>query len=100
MRSAYRPLLRGIFNVILMPNTVMQAAVPTILTNPINEKRLDECMQLMRHNQQTLKEALEGKSYCSFGYAAGALYATVLLDLSKFGEEVGTTADFGKLLYA
>lgn len=38
--EAYRPLLRGIFNVILMPNTVMQVAVPSILANPINEKRL------------------------------------------------------------
>jgi tyrosine aminotransferase len=100
VRDAYRPLLRGIFNVILMPNTVMQAAVPSILANPLNEKRLEECMQLMRHNQQTLKEGLQGKPYCSFGYAAGALYATVLLDLGKFGGEVGTTADFAKLLYA
>lgn len=41
LREAYRPLLRGIFNVILMPNTVMQAAVPSILANPTNEKRLE-----------------------------------------------------------
>ena len=80
-REFYRPLLRGIFNVILMPNTVMQAALPSILQNADNELRMAECMKLMRANQLKLKNALESKSYCKFGHSAGALYATVLVDI-------------------
>lgn len=100
-RAFFRPLLRGIFNVILMPNTVMQAALPEILGNGSNEVRLGECMQLMRLNQQTLKEGLEGKPYCTFGYSAGALYATIIIDLQKFDSASGKSSiDFAKLLYA
>lgn len=66
-----------------MPNTVMQAALPEILGNGNNEVRMGECMKLMRENQLTLKNALEGKSYCKFGYSAGALYATIIVDLQK-----------------
>jgi tyrosine aminotransferase len=39
-RELVRPLLRNIFNVILMPNTIMQAAVPGILSNQVNQARL------------------------------------------------------------
>ena len=35
-----RSSLRGIFNVILMPNTIMQASVPAILSNPANQVRM------------------------------------------------------------
>jgi tyrosine aminotransferase len=99
-RSLLRPLLRGIFNVILMPNTVMQSAVPEILANGNNEIRMGECMQLMRKNQLTLKNGLEGKGYCTFGYSAGALYATILIDLQKLDPAIRNTIDLAKLLYA
>jgi aspartate/methionine/tyrosine aminotransferase len=83
LKDFYRPLLRGIFNVILMPNTVMQASLPEILRNPVNNVHINGCMELMRINQTTLKEALKDKSYCTFGHSAGALYATIIIDLQK-----------------
>jgi tyrosine aminotransferase len=55
LRGYYRPLIKGIFNVILMPNTVVQAAIPQILKNSNNDARMDDCMNLMKQNQLTLK---------------------------------------------
>lgn len=97
-RQFYRPLLRGIFNVILMPNTVMQAALPGILEDASNEARLGECMQLMRENQLSLRSALEGRSYCRFGYSAGALYATIIVDLQKL--RLNSSVELAKQLFA
>ena len=55
VRKQYHPLLKDIFNVILMPNTVMQASLPEILDNSNNEDRMNQCMSLMKINQQTLE---------------------------------------------
>lgn len=58
-------------------------------------------MNLMRLNQLTLKDGLAGEHYCTFGYSAGALYATILIDLEKFHHNViKTSIDFAKQLYA
>jgi tyrosine aminotransferase len=46
-QAFYRPYLKGIFNVILMPNTIMQASVSEIINSPFNEPRVNECMSLM-----------------------------------------------------
>lgn len=55
----------------------------------------------MRANQLTLKEGLEGEEYCTFGYSAGALYATIIINLQKFNPDlIKTTIDFAKLIYA
>ena len=53
-----RKYLRGIFNVILMPNTIVQSAIPNILIDNNNEKRMKECMYMMHYNQQALKKGL------------------------------------------
>jgi len=36
-QSFYRSYLRGIFNVILMPNTIMQASISHIINSPFND---------------------------------------------------------------
>ena len=83
---------------ILMPNTVMQTSVAEILNNPKNDERMNECMTLMKLNQQTLKEGLKNEDYCTFGHSAGALYATVIVNLGKIDFE--NTIDFAKQIYA
>lgn len=57
-QEAYRSKMKGIFNVILMPTTIMQVALPGILFNEKNNLRMRDRMQAMRINQQTLKEGL------------------------------------------
>jgi tyrosine aminotransferase len=54
----YRSRLRGIFNVILMPTTIMQSALPGILNNENNYTRLTERIQMMGINQQALQKGL------------------------------------------
>jgi aspartate/methionine/tyrosine aminotransferase len=81
-----------------MPNTIMQVSIPEVLNNPNNETRMNECMVLMKENQLTLKEGLKDESYCTFGYSAGALYATIILDLQKLNFE--NSIDFAKHMFA
>jgi hypothetical protein len=40
IQDFYRPLIRGILNVILMPNTVVQKSVPEILASQSNDIRM------------------------------------------------------------
>lgn len=61
----------------------MQVALPEVLVNPKNDEKMTACMGLMKINQQTLLDSLKEEEYCTFGYSAGALYATIILDLSK-----------------
>lgn len=56
-----RPYLRGIFNVVLMPNTIVQNAIPQILSDDNNQKRMKECMDMMHLNQRALVNGLEGQ---------------------------------------
>jgi hypothetical protein len=37
----YRPMIRGILNVILMPNTVVQKSIPEILGSESNDIRME-----------------------------------------------------------
>lgn len=48
VQQYYRPFLRGIFNVVLMPTTIVQSALPGILTNQNNHTKMIECMDMMR----------------------------------------------------
>jgi hypothetical protein len=57
-QEIYRDKMKGIFNVILMPTTIMQVAVPGILFNENNNKRMKDRMDAMRLNQKALKEGL------------------------------------------
>ena len=51
----YRNAMKGIFNIILMNTTVMQVALPGILENDNNMKRMHDRIEAMGKNQQTLK---------------------------------------------
>ena len=51
--------MKGIFNIVLMNTTIMQVALPGILNNENNDKRMHERMQMMGVNQQTLKYGLK-----------------------------------------
>jgi aspartate/methionine/tyrosine aminotransferase len=55
-------------------------------------------MAMMKINQQALKDGLKNEEYCTFGHSAGALYATVIVDLAKVNFE--NTIDFAKQFYA
>ncbi len=55
-------------------------------------------MEMMKINQQTLKDGLSGEDYCTFGHSAGALYATVIVDLTKVN--FADTIEFAKQIYA
>ena len=54
-QDLYRRKMKGLFNVILMPTTIMQVAVPGILFNEDNNLRMRDRMDAMRINQQALK---------------------------------------------
>ena len=64
-----------------MPNTIMQQAIPEIISNPASDLRKKEILDLMKDNQRALLKGLEGEEYCIFGDSSGALYATVILKL-------------------
>lgn len=83
-----------------MPNTIMQCSLPDILDNENNEKRIGECMQMMKQNQQAVRDALLTEKYCSFGYSAGAFYATIILKTEYFTDDVKQTLDFAKMIFA
>lgn len=59
----------------------MQMSISEIINNPVNDEKMTNCMDLMRINQKTLKDALKDEEYCAFGHSSGALYATILLKL-------------------
>ena len=54
-QASYRSKMKGLFNVILMPTTIMQSAVPGILFNENNNIRIRDRMEAMKVNQRTLK---------------------------------------------
>lgn len=82
--SKYHGALKGIFNILLMPHTVMQSSVDQILNNEANEAHLQEKIQLMAKNQHLLQSTLSSEDYCKVGNALGALYGTIVLNLEKF----------------
>ena len=45
-------------------------------------------MNMMGINAEVLRTSLVDEEYCKYGHASGALYATLLLDLTRFGEEI------------
>lgn len=83
---------------ILMPNTVMQVALPEVLANHHNDEKMNACMALMKINQQTLLDGLKEEEYCTFGYSAGALYATIILNLDKL--DFHNSKEFAIKIYA
>ena len=60
VRQFYRQRMRAIFNVILMPTTIMQVALPGILFNENNNTRMKDRIAAMGVNQQALQKGLEG----------------------------------------
>ena len=52
-------------------------------------------MDMMRHNQEALKNGLENEDYCSFGHSSGALYSTILIKMQRFkNNQIETVLDF------
>lgn len=76
----------------------MQVSIPEVLANPNNDAKMTACMSLMKINQQTLLDGLKDEDFCTFGYSAGALYATIILDLQKLNFH--NSIDFAIKLYA
>ena len=54
-QECYRNAMKGLFNIILMNTTIMQVALPGILSNENNDTRMHERMKMMGVNQQTLR---------------------------------------------
>jgi aspartate/methionine/tyrosine aminotransferase len=50
-KKVYNRYLQKIFNITLMPNTIMQATLPDILNNIDNESHLQNCLSLMKANK-------------------------------------------------
>lgn len=88
----YLKALKGIFNILLMPHTIMQASVKGILNNPHNEEHLASRLQIMKTNQRLLREKLDGLPSCVVGTASGALYGTILLKFEHISDEIPNTA--------
>jgi hypothetical protein len=78
----YNKYLRGIFNIILMPHTVMQSSIKGILNNPINVEYLKSKMEIMKNNKFEIKKYLSKSKYCQFGASSGALYGTIILNMN------------------
>ena len=71
--------MKGIFNILLMPHTIMQASVKEIIENKNNDEHLKSRLEIMRRNEHLLSDNLGSLPYCKVGSASGALYGTILL---------------------